>query len=256
MIGGTSVATARPRWPGATRECAPVERRAPASVVPLAEKSRLGGRMAAGEFVVSVEVDPPPGLSLEQGHRPASAPARRRRRRRSTSPTARARRRAWATWRSAPAWPADTGVEPMMHVCCRDRNFLGLVAHLLAPTSSACATWSSSPATRRRWATTRSPRRSTTSTRSASCAWWPASTAASIPAGKALGAATSFVWPRAPSPAPSTTSASCGASRTRSAAGAEVMMTQPVYDPADPRSLPRRRRPLGMPVMVGLLPLA
>ena len=26
---------------------------------------------------------------------------------------------------------ARTGVEPILHVCCRDRNYLGLVAHLL-----------------------------------------------------------------------------------------------------------------------------
>ena len=50
--------------------------------------------------------------------------------------------------------------------------------------------------------------------------------------------------------------ASCAASRTRRRAGAELVMTQPVYDPRTLERFLDDAAPLGLPVMVGILPLA
>src|SRR5690606_34819050 len=108
----------------------PPRREAPPPAVPLGQRSRLGARIASGQFAVSVELTGPTGTDPEQ------VIARVRELMAgggdviniADGPRATARMRNLAFCSLA---RAETGVEPILHVCCRDRSYLGLVSHLL-----------------------------------------------------------------------------------------------------------------------------
>src|SRR5262249_48863997 len=114
-------------------KAAPVEihtRTLPAAKTQLADRSRLGARLARGEFVVSLELTAPPGLAmpktktavqelLKGGADVVNI---------ADGPRASAR---MANLAVCARLAAETTVEPILHVCARDRSFLGLVAHLL-----------------------------------------------------------------------------------------------------------------------------
>src|SRR5260370_17123671 len=102
---------------------------APASI-PLAERSRLGAKIAAGEFVTMVEIVPPKGIDIRKeiegakfvksvGVDGANIP---------DSPRASARM-------SNQALPLlmqqEVGIEAILHYTCRDRNVLGIQSDLL-----------------------------------------------------------------------------------------------------------------------------
>ena len=161
----------------------------------------------------------------------------------STSPTARARRRAWATSRWPCASSASVGIETILHVCGRDRNLLG---DARAPARRARARRPQPRHHHRRSAEDgRLPRRdarSTTSTRSASSSSPRASTTASIPAASRSAAATRFVLATGAEPAALNYERELARLAQKKDAGAELVMTQPVYDPARARALPRRHR--------------
>lgn len=97
--------------------------------LPLAERSALGRALAEG-FVVSVEVDPPPGIDpgkAIEGARLLKAAGVR------FVNIADGPR---ATVRMSPLSLAvllkrEVGIEPVLHVTCRDRNLLGLQSDLL-----------------------------------------------------------------------------------------------------------------------------
>src|SRR5690606_23715713 len=107
---------------------APRPRRQPA-IVPLAERSRLGRRLATGEFAVSIELAAPSGgdadgaLARIQAARAAGIDVVNV----ADGPRATARMSNLAFCTRA----ATLDVEPILHVCARDRNYLGLIAHLL-----------------------------------------------------------------------------------------------------------------------------
>lgn len=99
--------------------------------VPLAERSPLARKLSEGRFCVSVELDPPRGLDLTRALEGAAflkdheidviniADGPR------------------ATARMGPAAMAQLtrercGIESVVHVCCRDRNLLGLQMDLLS----------------------------------------------------------------------------------------------------------------------------
>ena len=113
--GGT-----RPDWTLPTRS----------EPVPLAGRSRLGARLAAGEFAVSVELSAPPGTDprsvldrvdeLGAGGVDIINIA--------DGPRATARMSNLAFCSIA---QVASPVEAILHVCCRDRSYLGLVSHLL-----------------------------------------------------------------------------------------------------------------------------
>jgi len=76
------------------------------------------------------------------------------------------------------------------------------------------------------------------------------------PAGKAIGGATSFLLATGAEPGAQDYDRELRRLEEKKAAGAELVMTQPVYDP---RTLDRfldDTRGLGLPIMVGILPLA
>jgi len=105
------------------------------SPVPRAEKSRLSAKIAAGEFVTSVELNPPKGIDTtkvmtgarflkEHGVDAVNIPDGAR-----------------ASARMGPMFLAlmmerEIGIETILHYCCRDRNLLGMQADLLGAWAS------------------------------------------------------------------------------------------------------------------------
>ena len=99
-------------------------------VMPLAERSSLGAKLAAGKWVQSVEIVPPQGYDLsstvekarvcrEAGFDAVNLP---------DGPRASSR---IASLVAAGRIQAEAGIEAVLHVCCRDRNLIGIQADLL-----------------------------------------------------------------------------------------------------------------------------
>ena len=98
--------------------------------VPLAERSRLGAKLAAGQFVTTVEIVPPKGVDpapmFEQvrqlkaaGVDAVNVP---------DGPRAQSRMGALL---SGLAIQREVGLEAVVHYACRDRNLLGMLSDLL-----------------------------------------------------------------------------------------------------------------------------
>ena len=107
-----------------------VETPAAVAVVPRAEKSRLGRKLAAGDFVTLVELVSPKGVS-------PSAQVQKARRLGQAGidainipdgPRASARMSALAL---ASILERETGIETVLHFACRDRNVIGMQSDLL-----------------------------------------------------------------------------------------------------------------------------
>lgn len=99
-------------------------------VVPAANRSNWGSKVARGEFVTSVEVLPPKGCDAEKtlesiallksaGVDAVNIP---------DGPRAQTRMSAQAT---ALLVEKEIGIEAVLHYCCRDRNLLGMMSDLL-----------------------------------------------------------------------------------------------------------------------------
>jgi homocysteine S-methyltransferase len=224
------------------------------AVVPLAERSRLGARIARGEFAVSVELNAPTGLDA----RPTLAKVREALAggidviNVADGPRATARMANLAFCAQA----ATTGVEPILHVCARDRNFLGLIAHLLGAhalgiRNLVLITGDPPKMGDYPFAT---PVYDVDSIGLLEMA--RALNAGFDPSGKPLGGATSFVLATGAEPAAHDYERELRRLEQKKAAGAELIMTQPVYDPATLERFIADAAPIGLPIMVGLLPLA
>ncbi|MEZ4466544.1 MAG: methylenetetrahydrofolate reductase [bacterium] len=96
----------------------------------MAERSDFAAALAAGQFVTSVEVNPPAGLDLAKKIEAARA---LRDFGVTTVNIADGPRASLNMSNLAMAVEVQraTGLSPLLHVCCRDRNFLGLQSHLL-----------------------------------------------------------------------------------------------------------------------------
>jgi homocysteine S-methyltransferase len=98
--------------------------------VPLSERSRWGRKIAAGEFVTSVEIVPPKGVD------PAPMLAQCRALQAAgidavnvpDGPRAQSR---MGVLPSALLIERETGIETVIHYCCRDRNLLGMLSDIL-----------------------------------------------------------------------------------------------------------------------------
>jgi methionine synthase / methylenetetrahydrofolate reductase(NADPH) len=255
MMGGVKLADRpdAPRTAIELRSTGPLE--LPAAATPLAQRSKLGARLARGEFAVSVELTAPTGVD------PSKTTAQVEQLLAggvdiiniADGPRATARMSNLAVCTRL----ADTtGIEPILHVCARDRSFLGLIAHLLGAHALGL---------RDLVIITGDPPK---------MGDYPFSTpvydvdsigllriAAGLnagidPAGKEVGGATAFVLATGAEPGAHDYERELRRLEDKKAAGAELIMTQPVYDP---RTLDRFLddvRGLALPVMVGLLPLA
>jgi len=227
----------------------------PAPVVAMAERSRLAGRLARGEFAVSVELTAPTGTS------PAAVTGKVAELiaggidviNIADGPRATARMSNLAFCALA---QAATGVEPILHVCCRDRSYLGLVSHLLG---------SHALGMRNLVIITGDPPK---------MGDYPFSTpvydvdsvglveiAAGLnagidPAGKEMDGHTSFLLAVGAEPGAVDRDRELRRIEAKRAAGAELIMTQPVYDPDALTSFLDQVEAFRLPVLVGLLPLA
>jgi homocysteine S-methyltransferase len=224
------------------------------SVVPREKKSHLAAKLGK-RFVVSVEVNPPIGLD------PAHAVAAAKMLKAggvdviNIADGARAQAR-MGNLAMAVRVQREAQMETILHVCGRDRNLLGTLAHLLAAHDLGI---------KNLVVITGDPPK---------MGDFPDATPVydldSIgilklasrlnhgvdPGGKSLGGATSFLLATGAEPAALNYSREILRLRLKKAAGAEMVMTQPVYDPDVLTRFLDDVEPLGMPVLVGLLPLA
>lgn len=246
---------ARVRGEASTAAASDCTRTAPAPADALDQKSRLGARLTAKEFVVSVELPAPAGVDpsalnrqidtlLSGGVDIVNI---------ADGPRATCRTSNLATCARV---LAETGVEPILHVCCRDRNILGLVAHLLGAHALGI---------RNLVIITGDPPKMgdfpfatpVYDLDSIGLLEIAAGLNAGIdPAGKDIGGHTSFLLATGAEPAAQDYDRELLRLEKKRAAGAELIMTQPVYDPATLDRFLTDVAPLGIPVMVGLLPLA
>jgi methionine synthase I (cobalamin-dependent)/5,10-methylenetetrahydrofolate reductase len=222
---------------------------------PLEERSQLAAKIASGRFVVSVEVNPPVGLD------PSRAIAAARMLRESgidvinIADGARAQAR-MSNLALAVRIQQEVGIEAILHVCGRDRNLLATLAHLLGAHDLGV---------RNLVIITGDPPK---------MGDFPDATAVydldSIgilkltsrlnhgvdPAGKPLGATTRFLLATGAEPAALNYPREIARLADKKAAGAELVMTQPVYSTDVLDRFLTDVAPLGLPVLVGLLPLA
>ena len=220
-----------------------------------AERSDFAAKIARGQFVVSVEVNPPVGLDLTKALNAAKMLKAGGIDVVNIADGARAQARMGNVAMAARV-EAVCGMETILHVCGRDRNLLGTLSHLLAAHELGC---------RNLVIITGDPPK---------MGDFPDASAVydldSIgilklasrlnhgvdPSGKPLGGATKFVLATGAEPAALNYERELSRLEQKKKAGAEIVMTQPVYDPAVLERFLEDIAPLGLPVLVGVLPLA
>lgn len=226
------------------------------SVAQVARKDKSQFAAKIGEkFVISVEVNPPMGLDPK----PAIEAAKRLIDGGvdviNIADGARAQAR-MSNLALAVLMQRELGIETLLHVCGRDRNLLGQVAHLIGAHAQGV---------RNLVVITGDPPK---------MGDFPDSTAVydldSVgilrlvsrlnrgidPGGKPLGAATSFFAATGAEPAALNYTREMDRLAMKKRAGAELVMTQPVYDAEVLERFLRDAEPLGLPVLIGILPLA
>jgi homocysteine S-methyltransferase len=241
--------------PGRASAAATVEAVPVLEPTPLAGRSAFAAKIAAGKFVVSVEVNPAPGLDpsraldgakmlIDAGVDIVNV---------ADAPRAMAR---MSNIAFCSLLLARHGIQPILHVCGRDRNLLGQMAHLLGAHAIGI---------RNLVIITGDPPK---------VGDYPEATAVydvdSIgllqmasnmnrgldPAGKPLaGGQTSFLLATGLEPGAADLDKELARLETKKAAGAELIMTQPIFQTDLLERVLARIAPLGLPVMVGVLPL-
>jgi methionine synthase I (cobalamin-dependent) len=222
---------------------------------PLEHRSELGAKLARRKFVVSVEVSPPAGLDVSR----AVAAARSLKQGGvdvvNIADGARAQAR-MSNLALAVRIKSEANVEAILHVCGRDRNLLGTLAHLLGAYDLGV---------RNLVIITGDPPK---------MGDYPDATAVydldSVgilklaarlnrgvdPGGKPLTASTGFVLATGAEPAALNYTREIERLKEKKAAGAELVMTQPVYSAEVLERFLDDVAPMNLPVLVGLLPLA
>ena len=238
-----------------TAQVAPAEVVPVIEPVPLAQRSDFAAKIAAGAFVVSVEVNPAPGLDpakalegakmlLSHGVDIVNV---------ADAPRAVAR---MSNLAFCALLLERYGIQPILHVCGRDRNLLGQMAHLLGAHAIGI---------RNLVIITGDPPK---------VGDYPEATAvydldaigllqmaANMnrgidPASKRLpGGQTSFLLATGLEPGAADLDKEIRRLERKKAAGAEIVMTQPIFQIDLLESVLRRIAHLEMPVLVGVLPL-
>ncbi len=223
--------------------------------VQMAERSPFGKQLAEGEFVISVEIDPPKGLSLEKtvegarklkegGVHVANI---------ADGPRASARISAQSM---GLILENEVGLETIIHVSCRDRNLLGLQSDLLGAYISGF---------RNVLAVTGDP---------PIMGDYPSATGVfDVDAiglvsllknlnqgidmgGRSIKGQSSYVIGVAANPAAQNLPREMERLERKAAVGGEFIMTQPIYDGELLDKFLDDVKHLNLPVMVGILPLA
>ena len=114
---------------GDTREGVSGEESKARTPVPLAERSKLGAKLAAGAFVTSVEIVPPRGIDTAKLEQDAAALAKAGVDAINVPDGPRAQSRMGAIATSLII--ERHGIEAVTHYACRDRNLLGMLSDLL-----------------------------------------------------------------------------------------------------------------------------
>ncbi len=219
----------------------------------LAERSDLGRALASG-FVVSVEIDPPSGTdptrALEGARALAAAGVRFVNI--ADGPRATARMSALAMAHLL----REVGIEPIVHVTCRDRNLLGIQADLLGAWATGIRnllviTGDPSKLGDYPMATTVYDLDSVGLLRLVS-----ALNRGLEPSGRRMRGSTAFVKGCGVEPGARDLDREVARLLRKVEAGAEFVMTQPVFDPEVMDRFLDRVRGLGVPVLMGILPLA
>ncbi len=223
-------------------------------VVPTEKKGPLPAKLGK-QFVVSVEINPPAGMDLSRALRSARTLQEGGVDVINVADGPRASVR-MGNMALCLRIQDQLGMPSLMHVTTRDRNLLGLVAHLMA---------SHELGLRNLVVITGDPPK---------MGDFPDASAVydtdSIgllrvvnglnhgrdPGGKPLQAATSFFCATGAEPAAVDFDREVRRLHAKVQAGAEMIMTQPVYDPDVLDRFLKVAEPLGIPVLVGLLPLA
>ena len=225
------------------------------SVIEFSEKSDLGKKLAEKKFVISVEVNPPAGLSLDKAIEGARLLKAGGVDVINIADGARATAR-MGNFVLCHRIQEELGMPALMHITTRDRNVLGLVAHLLACHELGVHNLV---------VITGDPPK---------MGDFPDATPVydldSVgllrlvdqmnrgfdPGGKPLGGATKFLCATGAEPAAKDYQRELKRLRQKVEAGAELVMTQPVYDVAVLDRFLDDMSDLEVPVLVGLLPLA
>ncbi len=223
--------------------------------VEMAVRSPFGKRLVDGEFVISVEIDPPKGLSLEKtvaGARKLKA-AGVHVANIADGPRASARISAQSM---GLILENEVGLESILHVSCRDRNLLGLQSDLLGAHISGF---------RNVLAVTGDP---------PIMGDYPSATGVfDVDAiglisllknlnqgidmgGRSMNGQSSFVIGVAANPAAQNLPREMDRLERKAAAGGEFIMTQPIYDSELLDKFLNEVAHLNLPVMAGILPLA
>lgn len=251
----TRVASAaRMVWPRSAPRVEMVDAPERQEPIPLAQRSKFGAGLGR-RFMTSVEVNPGHGLStdrqveagrmlLDAGFDAINI---------ADGPRATAR---MSNLTLGLTLQRELGAEVLLHVCCRDRNLLGLQASVLGAHVLGI---------RNLVVITGDPPK---------VGDYPDATAVydvdSIgllrmiegyncgvdPAGKSLGDRTSFVLATGVEPAATDFAREMIRLRQKVEAGANLVMTQPIYNPAQLDRFLEASQDLNVPVLVGILPLA
>ncbi len=231
------------------------ENELPRPQVPQEKRTAFAAKLYAGEFVTSVELNPPTGTSLESWR----APVESLRDFGVTSINIADGPRASMRMENAVMahWVMnETGVEPLLHVCTRDKNLLGLQAHLLGLQFLGL---------RNVVVITGDPPKMG--------AYGNATGVYDVdsiglleiisgfnagvdPTGKALPEPCSFFCATGAEPQAVEYDREIRRLELKKAAGAELVLTQPVYDPNTAEKFINDIAHIGIPVMIGICPLA
>ena len=217
-----------------------------------AEPSRLRDKLAAGRYVISVEIDPPRGVNARKAVegaamlREVGADAINI----GDSPMARVRMSALAL---AVQIQRGAGIETIIHQTTRDRNLMALQADVLGAHALGI---------RNIIALSGDPPPEA----SQSSAVWDVDSTGFIRvlkrlnegidfAGNSIGRPTEFFVACAANPTAEDLELELRRVRAKLDAGADVLMTQPVYDGAPLREFFERLGAPGVPVLLGVMPL-
>ena len=237
-------------WSAAPSPVAPL-----VDATPFAKRSALAAKIAQGRFVTSVEVNPPMGLDPTKALAAAKMLVAGGIDVINIADGARAQPR-MSNLAMAVRVQREIGCETILHVCGRDRNLLATLAHLLGAHDLGI---------RNLVIITGDPPK--TGDFPDVSAVYDLDSIGILkmasrlnggidPGGKALGGATSFLLATGAEPAALNYARELARLREKRAAGAEIVMTQPVYDPHALDRFLDDIAPLGLPVLVGILPLA
>ncbi len=223
--------------------------------IPLQDRSALGRKLALGQWITSVELTPPAGFDLSKQIRSAQELKAFGVTTVNVTDGPRATMRLGNVL-MAQAIAEQTGFEPLVHVCTRDRSLLGLLSHLLdlhkLSLHNLVVITGDPPKM--------GPYGHSTGVYDVDSIGLleiiSGMNAGVDPTGKALPEPTSFVCATGVEPGAIDYDREIRRLEQKKEAGANLVLTQPVYDPRRFETFLKDVAHIGLPVLVGICPLA